>query len=118
MVGDYVPVLVMVATATGIALVVLALSLFVGPRRPNPRKLMPYESGIEPIDTVRRRFPLRFYLIAMIFIVFDVEAVFFYPWAVIFRRLDVYGALVMAVFVVVLVVGYLYIWRKGAFQWE
>lgn len=118
MLADYVPVLVMVMVATGMACVILLLSLFVGPRRPHARKLIPYESGIEPLDTVRRRFPLRFHLIAMLFIVFDIEAIFFYPWAVIFRRLHIFGLVEMLIFIAILLVGYVYIWRKGAFVWE
>lgn len=118
MVADYVPILVMLMTATGIALVILVLSLFVGPRNPTPRKVIPYESGIEPLDTVRRRFPIRFHLIAMLFIIFDIEAIFFFPWAAIFRRLQLFGLIEMLVFVAILLVGYVYIWRKGAFVWE
>jgi NADH-quinone oxidoreductase subunit A len=115
---DYLPVLVMAIVATGMALLLVGLSVFLGPRKPSLRKLMAYESGIEPLDTVRRRFPIRFHLIAMLFIVFDIEVVFFYPWAVIFRRLDLYGLIWMFIFVATLLVGYVYIWRKGAFTWE
>ena len=118
MLSDYVPVLVMIITATGIACVILALSLLVGPKHPNTRKLIPYESGIEPLDTVRRRFPLRFQLVAMLFIVFDIEAIFFYPWAVIFQRLKVFALIEMFIFMAILLVGYIYIWKKGAFEWE
>ena len=118
MIEDYIPVLVLLMTATGIALVVLALSLFVGPSRPSARKLISYESGIEPMDTVRRRFPIRFHLIAMLFIIFDIEAIFFYPWAVNFQRLQIFGLIEMFVFIAILLVGYVYIWQKGAFTWE
>jgi NADH-quinone oxidoreductase subunit A len=118
MVADYVPILMMIIVATGMALLLLALSLLVGPRNPSARKLMPYESGIEPLDTVRRRFPIRFHLIAMLFIVFDIEAIFFYPWAVNFKRLELFGLIEMVIFVAILLVGYVYIWRKGAFEWE
>jgi NADH-quinone oxidoreductase subunit A len=116
--SDYVPILVMVATATAMAFLLLGLSLFLGPRKPSARKLQPYESGIPPLDTVRRRFPVRFHLIAMLFIVFDIEVIFFYPWAVNYRRLDVFGLVEMLIFIAILLVGYVYIWRKGAFQWE
>jgi NADH-quinone oxidoreductase subunit A len=115
---DYIPILVMVIVATGLAFLLLGLSVWLGPRKPNPRKLLPYESGIEPLDTVRRRFPLRFHLIAMLFIVFDIEAIFFYPWAVIYRQLGLFGLIEMLIFIAILLVGYVYIWRKGAFQWE
>jgi NADH-quinone oxidoreductase subunit A len=116
--SDYVPILVMVATATAMAFLLLGLSLFLGPRKPSARKLQPYESGIQPLDTVRRRFPVRFHLIAMLFIVFDIEVIFFYPWAVNYRRLEVFGLAEMFIFIAILLVGYVYIWRKGAFQWE
>ncbi len=118
MLADYVPILVMLTTATGIAVAILLLSVFVGPRKPNPRKLIPYESGIEPLDTVRRRFPVRFYLYAMLFIVFDIEVIFLYPWAVHFRRLELFGLIEMVIFIAILLVGYVYIWRKGAFVWD
>ena len=118
MTADYVPVLIMIVVATGMAFLLLGLSLFIGPRKPTARKLMPYESGIEPLDTVRRRFPLRFHLIAMLFIVFDIEAIFFYPWAVNYKRLGLFGLVEMLVFIAILRVGYVYIWRKGAFEWE
>jgi NADH-quinone oxidoreductase subunit A len=118
MASEYVPILVMVVVATGLACVLLGLSLFIGPRKPSLQKLQPYESGIQPLDTVRRRFPVRFHLIAMLFIVFDIEAIFFYPWAVIFKRLDLYGLIQMLIFIGILLVGYVYIWRKGAFEWE
>jgi NADH-quinone oxidoreductase subunit A len=108
----------MVTVATGLACLLLVLSLFLGPRKPSFAKLMPYESGIKPLDTVRRRFPIRFHLIAMLFIVFDIEVIFFYPWAVNFRRLGWFGLIEMAIFIIILLVGYVYIWRRGAFEWE
>ncbi|MCC6628121.1 MAG: NADH-quinone oxidoreductase subunit A [Chloroflexi bacterium] len=116
--SDYLPVLVMVVVATGMAFLLLGLSVFLGPRKPSFRKLLPYESGMQPLDTVRRRFPVRFHLIAMLFIVFDIEAIFFYPWAVIYKRLALFGFIQMLVFVGILLVGYVYILRKGAFEWE
>jgi NADH-quinone oxidoreductase subunit A len=118
MATEYLPVLVMVVTATGLAVVLLGLSVLIGPRKPSPRKLQPYESGIQPLDTVRRRFPVRFHLIAMLFIVFDIEAIFLYPWAVNFKRLALFGLIEMVIFIAILLVGYVYIWRKGAFEWE
>jgi NADH-quinone oxidoreductase subunit A len=108
----------MVTVATGLAFVLLGLSLFLGPRNPTVRKLQPYESGIQPLDTVRRRFPVRFHLIAMLFIVFDIEAIFFYPWAVNYKRLGLFGLVEMVIFIAILLVGYVYIWKKGAFEWE
>jgi NADH-quinone oxidoreductase subunit A len=108
----------MVVTATAMAFLLVFLSRFLGPNRPNAAKILPYESGIRPLDTVRRRFPIRFHLIAMLFIVFDIEAIFFYPWAVIFKQLGLFGLIEMLIFIALLLVGYVYIWRKGVFTWE
>jgi NADH-quinone oxidoreductase subunit A len=116
--SDYVPILVMVIVATGMAFLLLALSVFIGPRKPSFRKLQPYESGIQPLDTVRRRFPVRFHLVAMLFIIFDIEAIFLYPWAVNYKRLGLFGFVEMLIFIAIILVGYVYIWRKGAFEWE
>ena len=116
--SDYVPILVMVATATAMAFLLLGLSLFLGPRKPSARKLQPYESGIQPLDTVRRRFPVRFHLIAMLFIVFDIEVIFFYPWAVNYRRLDVFGLIEMFIFMATVFVAYAYVWRRGGLEWD
>lgn len=115
---DYLPILVLAAVAAAVTLLILALACFVGPHNPYPAKLVPYECGIPPLGTARRRFPIKFYLIAMLFIVFDVEVVFFYPWAVALRQLKLLGLLAMLVFVLVLLVGYVYVWRRGAFRWE
>jgi NADH:ubiquinone oxidoreductase subunit 3 (subunit A) len=87
-------------------------------RKPNPAKSEAYECGVEPTSDVGGRFPVRFYLIAMLFVIFDVEAASFYPWAVQMRALRLYGLLEMAIFVVVLAIGYAYVWRKGGFQWR
>jgi NADH:ubiquinone oxidoreductase subunit 3 (subunit A) len=107
-----------------LGVVVVAASAFVmvpgllARRKPNPAKSDAYECGVEPTSGVGGRFPVRFYLIAMLFVIFDVEAASFYPWAVQMRALRVYGLLEMALFVVVLAIGYAYVWRKGGFQWR
>jgi NADH-quinone oxidoreductase subunit A len=80
--------------------------------------MAPYECGCEPIGTARERFPIKFYLIAMLFILFDIEAVFLYPWAILYKKLGVFGLVEMGVFVVILFVGYIYVWKKGALEWE
>jgi NADH-quinone oxidoreductase subunit A len=94
----------------------------IGPRRDSPEKLDPYECGVPPVGDVREKFPMKYYVIGMLFILFDVEIVFFYPWAVVFRELNEKFNLAalaeMAAFVLVLLVGYLYLWRKGALEWE
>ncbi len=114
----YGAVLVLVALGGTIAVVFVGLSRYLGPRNANAAKLTTYECGVEPVKTARERFPVRFYLVAMLFIVFDIEAVFLYPWALLFRELGLFGLIEMAVFLMVLVVGLIYAWRKGALEWE
>ena len=114
----YGSVLVLLALGGTIAVAFVALSRWLGPRNANARKLTPYECGVEPTGTARERFPVRFYLVAMLFIVFDIEAVFLYPWARLFRELGLFGLVEMVVFVLILVVGLIYAWRKGALEWE
>jgi len=115
----YLPILMMLIIATGFAIAALLLALVLGrPRGGNPRKLAPYECGIEPVGTARERFPVKFYLVAMLFILFDIEVVFMYPWAVAMGDLGVYGLIGMGVFFLVLTVGLIYEWRVGALEWE
>ena len=115
---DYIPLLILVAVATLFGILILGVSTFLGPHRPNSRRMMPYESGIVPQMGARIRFPVKFYLIAMLFIVFDIEAIFFYPWAVTFKQLRVFGFVEMLVFIAILLVGYFYVVKKGALEWE
>ena len=117
----YIPVLVLGIVAVGLAAVMTILSWLLGPQKPTPQKLAPYECGVTPIGSARERFPIKFYLIAMLFIVFDIETVFLYPWAVIYRNsggMMLFNLIEMAVFVAILFVGYIYVWRKGAFEWD
>jgi len=116
--SEYVPILIMAAIASGVALAFLSISLIAGPRKPNPVKAAPYECGMVPVGDARHRFSIRFYLIAMVFIVFDIEAAFLYPWAVYLRYLKVFGFVEMVIFIAVLLVGYVYLWRKGGFEWD
>jgi len=110
----------------GIAIVLaasmVALSQIIGKvlgvQKPSTEKLAPYECGMTPIGGARVRFSIKFYLVAMLFILFDIEAVFLYPWSVVHRWLGWYGLVEMLIFVVILMVGYVYIWKRGAFQWE
>ena len=118
MLAGYVPILIIIVVATLVALLLTALSVFVGPRRPTPAKLAPYECGIIPTTPARQRFPVKFYLMAMLFIVFDIEAIFLYPWAVQLRALGRFGLVEMFTFIAVLFVGLLYIWRKGVLDWD
>jgi NADH-quinone oxidoreductase subunit A len=115
--SEYLPIGVLVLVATFVAAAALFIS-YLGPRRPSARKSMPYESGIRPIRSARQRFPVRFYLVAMLFIVFDIEGVFFYPWAVAFRDLGVFGLVEMLTFIGLLLAGYFYILKRGGLDWE
>jgi NADH-quinone oxidoreductase subunit A len=118
MITDYVPILILSIVAGGFAATIVALTLVVGPYRPTREKLEPYESGMSEIKPPRQRFPIKFYVIAMLFLLFDIEAVSFFPWAVLLRPLHFPGFLEIVIFIVILLIGYLYIWRKGALNWE
>ena len=114
----YVPVVVLFAVTTVLAFVVIGLSALLGPKRGSRRKLMPYESGMSPIGSAMRRMPVRFYLVAMIFILFDIEIVFMLPYALVFRDLGLFGLVEMGAFVGILLVGLIYAWKVGALTWE
>ncbi len=123
MLSDYLPIALLLVLAVGLALLVAVISTLLGPRRPALRKLQPYESGMTPIGQAQRRLPIRFYLIAILFILFDIEIVFFLPWAVVFQpflKLGYGGFLLleMLIFVIILLVGYVYLWKKGALEWQ
>ncbi len=118
MAGDFLPILVLLLVALFVAGAALFIAVFIGPRRPSPVKQAPYESGMTPIGQAMRRLPIRFYLIATLFIIFDVEVIFFFPWAVVFRKLALFGLIEMLIFIAILLVGYVYIWKKGALEWE
>jgi len=115
---DYLPVLFIFLIAGAFGAVMLAVGGLFRLRRPYPEKLTPYESGIPPVGEPRQRFDVKFYVIAMLFVVFDVEAVFLYPWAVVYDRIGLYAVVEMFLFLAVLIVGYVYAWRRGAFDWE
>lgn len=115
---DYLPILILVLLAAGFAAGNILLSFLLGPHRPNPEKLSPYECGIVPVGTARERFSVRFYLVAMFFIIFDMEIVFLYPWAVAFQELRWVGLVGMGTFMTILLVGYYYVWKKGGLEWE
>ena len=118
MLGAYLPILLLVIIAVAFALIVLALSALVGLKKPSALKLSPYESGCEPVGTAREKFSIKFYLVAMLFILFDIEAAFLYPWAILYKKLGVFGLVEMGLFIVILFVGYIYVWKKGALEWE
>jgi NADH-quinone oxidoreductase subunit A len=116
--SDYVPVLIFLGVVLAFAVGVPALSAILGPRRPTPEKELPYESGIVPQESARRRFSVSFYVTAMLFIIFDVESIFLFPWATIVRQLKVFGIVEMGIFVATLLIGLIYVWAKGGLNWE
>ncbi len=115
---EYIAIAVLVVLATLIAAIAIGLGELFGPKKKNSVKSEPYESGIVPIGPGTRRMPVRFYLIAVLFILFDIEVIFFLPWAVVFRQLGLFGLMEMAIFIVILLIGYIYAWKKGALEWE
>lgn len=121
--SDFLPVVVYLFLVIAIgAGGIVGLSRLVGPRKDTAEKLSPYECGVPPVGDTREKFPMKYYVIGMLFILFDVEVIFIYPWAVIFKELNLttglFGLIEMSLFVLVLLVGYLYVWRKGALEWE
>jgi NADH-quinone oxidoreductase subunit A len=115
---EYVAIALMVVLSTVVALIAIGLGTIFGPKKESAAKSMPYESGMNPYGEGTRRMPIRFYLIAVLFILFDIEVVFFLPWAIVFRQLGLFGLIEMAIFIVILLVGYVYAWKKGALEWE
>ncbi len=114
----YFPVLLQGIIAIGLATVLIGLSYLLGKKVRNRVKDTPYESGITPTGDARQRFSVKFYLVAMLFILFDIEAIFLYPWAVVYRDLKMFGFIEMLVFVVLILSGFFYIWKKGALDWS
>lgn len=114
----YFPILVQIGIAAAVAGGMLAGSYLLGPRVRNPVKELPYECGIVPTGSARERFSVKFYLVAMVFILFDIEAVFLYPWAVVYRELRLFAFFEMLIFVALILSGFFYIWKKGALDWS
>ncbi len=118
MLSAWAPILIFLMLVTGFALVSVIGSLILGMRKPTPEKLAPYECGMQPVGTARERFSVKFYLVAMLFLLFDIEAVFLFPWAVVYRDLKLFGFFEMVLFIAVVLAGYIYVWKKGALEWE
>lgn len=118
MLGTYLPIMLLLLIALAFGLGSIVLSSIVGQKKPTPMKLAPYECGCDPVGTAQERFSIKFYLVAVTFIVFDLEVVFLYPWAVVFKQLGWYGMASMGFFFFVLVIGFIYDWKKGALEWE
>ena len=114
----YFPLVVVFALAAIVVLALLFIAQKVGPKSTNPAKMEPFESGNPPKGDARIRFSVRFYLVAMLFLIFDLEVVFLYPWAIYFRQLGLFGLVQMAIFLTILTIGYVYVWKKGALEWD
>jgi NADH-quinone oxidoreductase subunit A len=122
-IGQYIPLFILGIIAVGLGLILANLSRLLGPFRPNKVKESVYESGMDPVGTAHDRFSVKFYMVAMLFILFDIEVVFMYPWAVNYTQLmnsasSIFPLLEMFVFVVILFVGYIYVWKKGGLEWD
>ncbi|HRX04146.1 MAG: NADH-quinone oxidoreductase subunit A [Anaerolineae bacterium] len=114
---EYLPILILIVVAAIFAVIALAVPAVFGPRRATKARLEPYESGMLPYTDARRRFPVQYYVIAVLFILFDIEVIFLYPWAVILRQLKLFGLIEMGIFLLILLVGFAYAWRKDALEW-
>ncbi|MCB0129787.1 MAG: NADH-quinone oxidoreductase subunit A [Caldilineaceae bacterium] len=115
---DYLPLLILVVVSCVFAVIAIGMPALLGPSRKNKQKLEPYESGIIPYADARRRFPIKYYLVAMLFILFDIEVIFLYPWAVVLRDLRVLALIPISFFFLLLIAGLVYEWKKGALDWD
>lgn len=117
--ADYLPIFIYILLGLAIGVGgIIGLSALLGPKKPEKIKLMPYECGVDPVGDPRERFPIKFYVVGMLFLLFDIEVVFMVPWAINYQRLGLFGFIEMLVFILILFVGYVYLWRKGALEWE
>ena len=118
MLGEYLPVLLFLIVSTGIGIALLVVGAVLGPKRPGADKLSPYECGFEAFEDARMKFDVRYYLVAILFILFDLEIAFLFPWAVALKEIGPAGFWAMMIFLAILVVGFFYEWKKGALDWE
>jgi len=118
MLQEYFPVLLFILVGLGVGVVPVALGWLIGPNKPDSEKLSPYECGFEAFEDARMRFDVRYYLVAILFILFDLEIAFLFPWAVVLDQIGMFGFVAMVVFLAILVVGFVYEWKKGALEWE
>jgi NADH-quinone oxidoreductase subunit A len=116
--GEYLPILMFLFVAVVIACALLVIGWLLGPKRATPEKLSPYECGFEAFEDARMKFDVRYYLVAILFIIFDLEIAFLFPWAVVFKDIGLSAIVAMAIFLGILVVGFVYEWKKGALEWE
>jgi NADH-quinone oxidoreductase subunit A len=118
MLESWAPIGIFFILVAGFGVVTLIASYILGVKKPDPIKLAPYECGMNPIGSARERFSVKFYLVAMLFLLFDIEAVFLFPWAVVYRDLKLFGFVEMLLFILAILAGYIYVWKKGALEWE
>lgn len=118
MLENYLPILIFLIVGLGLGAVMILMGSMLGPRRPDSEKLSPYECGFEAFEDSRMKFDVRYYLVAILFIIFDLEIAFLFPWAVVLDQIGLFGFLAMLVFLAILVVGFIYEWKKGALEWE
>ena len=118
MLENYLPILIFLVVAAGFGAVLICLGFILGPRRPDSEKTSPYECGFEAFEDSRMKFDVRYYLVAILFIIFDLEIAFLFPWAVSLTEIGTFGLLSMLVFLTILVVGFIYEWKKGALEWD
>ncbi len=116
--AHYLPVVIFLLIGAALGVGMLVVGWLVRPKRPYPEKLLTYESGITPFMDAHQRFPIRYYIVAMLYLIFDIEAAFLYPWAVAYDHIGLYGFVEMVIFIAILLVGYFYAWKKGALEWE
>ena len=114
---NYVPLFIFAFVAFLVAAGTVAICTLIRPKNPSKTKLMPYECGIDPIDSARGRYTVRYYIIAILFVVFDVETIFLFPWAVKFKAFGIFGLVEILIFLAILIVGYVWVWKKGALEW-
>ena len=118
MLAEYLPIFLFLIVAAGIGVALLAIGWLVGPRRADAAKASPYECGFEAFEDARMKFDVRYYLIAILFIIFDLEIAFLFPWAVVFKQIGIVALIEMAMFLLLLLLGFVYCWKKGALEWE
>ncbi len=118
MLENYLPILIFIGVGLVVGGGMIAAGFLLGPNKPDSEKLTPYECGFEAFEDARMKFDVRFYLVAILFIIFDLEIAFLFPWAVVLRDIGMFGFLAMVLFLAILVIGFIYEWKKGALQWE
>ena len=118
MLVEYLPILLFLIISIILSVGLLSLSFILSPKKPSNEKLSPYECGFEPFDDARTKFDIRFYLVALLFIIFDLEVVFLFPWAISLQNIGIFGYLSMMIFLIILTIGFIYEWKKGALDWD